>query len=158
AVGANSGAVEHDGAHADEAVGADAAAVQHDVVADDAVRPDREREPGIGMQGAIVLYLRALAELDPFVVAAQHRAEPDAGVAPEPDTADQRRAVGDPVAPVGGKLRLLTVKLVDHAAQAAMSGVRWRGGSDVQQPHDFQGEDHDGSGHQAPQAGDYGRD
>ena len=34
----------------------------------------------IGMERRVVLDLRALAELDPFIVAAQHRAEPDAGV------------------------------------------------------------------------------
>ena len=38
-------------------------------------------KPGIGVQRGVVLDLRAFAELDPLVVAAQHRAEPDAGLA-----------------------------------------------------------------------------
>ena len=61
---------------------ADRAAVQHDVVADHAIGADGQRKAGIGVQRGIVLDLRALAELDPLVVAAQHRAEPDAGIAP----------------------------------------------------------------------------
>jgi hypothetical protein len=47
---------------------------------------------------AIVLNLRALAELDPFVVAAQHGAEPDAAIGLQPHLADDRRARRDPIA------------------------------------------------------------
>ena len=57
-------------------------------MADDAIRPDRHRKSGIGMQGRVVLNLRPLAELDPLVVAAQHGVKPDAGVELEPDLAD----------------------------------------------------------------------
>ena len=70
-------------------------------MADDAIRPDRHREAGIGVQRRVVLDLRALAELDPLVVAAQHRAEPDAGVELEPHLADQRRVLGDISTPKG---------------------------------------------------------
>ena len=39
----------------------------------------------------------AFAELDPFVVAAQHRAPPDARVLLQPHAADHDRGLGDPV-------------------------------------------------------------
>src|SRR5262249_23573873 len=114
AVAADAGAVEHDRTHADQAVGRNGAAVQHDVVADDAVIADRQREAGIGVQRRIVLDLRALAELDPLVVAAQHRAEPDAGIALEAHAADHARALRDPVAAVGRQLRRHAVELEDR--------------------------------------------
>ena len=78
--GADARAVEHDRAHADQRLGADRAAMQDDVVADHAIRPDGHRETQVGVQRRIVLDLRALAEFDPLVVAAQHRAEPDAAI------------------------------------------------------------------------------
>src|SRR6516165_7311028 len=69
---------------------------------------------GIGMQGGIVLDLRPLAELDPFIVAAQHRAEPDAGVNFEPDFPDQRGSRRDPIAPFFRKLGAYSVKFINH--------------------------------------------
>src|SRR5262249_52943570 len=64
-------AVEHHRAHTDQAVRRDGAAVQDHVMADDAILADIEGKAGIGVQHRVVLDLRALAELDPFVVAAQ---------------------------------------------------------------------------------------
>ena len=49
---------------------------------------DLERKARIGVQRGVVLDLRALAELDPFVVTAQHRVEPDAGIGLEPHPPD----------------------------------------------------------------------
>ena len=42
----------------------------------------------------VVLDLRALAELDPFIVAAHDRVEPDAGIVLQPHLADHRDPVG----------------------------------------------------------------
>jgi hypothetical protein len=53
--------------------------VQDDVVADGHVLADQQREAGIGVAGRIVLDVGALADLDPLIVTAQHRAEPDGG-------------------------------------------------------------------------------
>src|SRR5450631_3127490 len=71
-------AVEHDCAHPDQAVIANAAAMHDDVVTDHAIAADHHGETWISMQRRIVLDLRAFAQFDPFVVAAQHGAEPDA--------------------------------------------------------------------------------
>src|SRR5438270_3411496 len=98
-------AIENDGTHADEAVASDAAAMQHHVMADDAIVADREGKPGISMKRGIVLDLRALAELDPFVVATQNRAEPHAGIALQAHAPDHGCALGNPVAAGGGKVR-----------------------------------------------------
>ena len=72
------------------------AAVQHHLVADRHVVAQRQREAGVGVQHAAVLHVAARADRDPVVVAAQHRAVPDAGVFAERHAADHRRAVGDP--------------------------------------------------------------
>src|SRR5580700_7290129 len=66
-MGADPRPVEQDRAHADHAVVADVAAMQHDIVPDDAAARDGHRKPGIGMERGIVLDLRALADLDPFI-------------------------------------------------------------------------------------------
>ena len=60
---------------------ADGAAMQHDVVADRAVRCRSSAESPDRCAACSCPGSAALAELDPLVVAAQHRAEPDAGVA-----------------------------------------------------------------------------
>src|SRR4051794_6942766 len=67
-------------------------------MADDTVAPDHDRKAWIGMQRGIVLDLRALAEFDPFVVAAQHRSEPHARIRLEAHAPDDGRALGNPVA------------------------------------------------------------
>src|SRR5262249_44089253 len=68
----------------------------------------------IGMQRGIVLHLAAFADLDPLVVAAQDRAEPDAGMAPEPNAADDSRGFRDPIAAVGGQVGLFTIQLIER--------------------------------------------
>src|SRR5215831_2262840 len=118
-VAADPGAVEHDRAHADQAVIGDRAAVQNDVVADHAVVADDKRETRIGVQRRVVLDLRTFADLDPLVVAAQHRAEPDAGVDLEPHAPDHARALGNPMA--GMQIGPLAVELIDrHRARSMM--------------------------------------
>src|SRR5262249_30886700 len=102
AVAADLHAVEHDRAHADEAVIGDRTAVQDHRVADGAAGPDRERKADVGVQDAVLLNVRAFADLDPFVVAAQARAVPTAGVALEPYGADADGALGDQIPLIGG--------------------------------------------------------
>src|SRR5262249_46193487 len=109
---------EHDRAHPDQAVGADRAAMEDDIVADHAVRPDRQRKAWIGVQSGIVLDLRALPELDPFVVTTQHRAEPDTGIAFEPYFADERGGGRDPVLAGLWKFRAHSVEFIDHRCSA----------------------------------------
>src|SRR5262249_34461182 len=100
-----------------------------------AIVADADREAWIGMERRVVLDLRALAELDPIVVAAQDRAEPDAGIGLEAHPADHGRGVGHPIAPVGRQFRPLPVKLKDRhvalpvmrRAKPAMRIVAWRG-------------------------------
>src|SRR5262249_38677317 len=74
------------------------------------------RKARIGMQRGIVLDLRALAELDPFVVAAQHRSEPHTRVGLEPHAPDDRCALRNPVAL--GKIGALSVELKNGHARA----------------------------------------
>src|SRR6516165_10861554 len=108
-------AIEQNCAHADQAVGPNHAAMQDNIMTDHAIRPDRHREAGIGVQSGIVLNLRALAELDPFVVAAQDRAKPDAGIALKPHLADQGRRRRDPIAALLRQFRTHSVEFIDHA-------------------------------------------
>src|SRR5262249_61014932 len=88
AVAADLHAVEHDRAHADQAVVGDRAAVQNHGMADGASCTDRERKADVGVQDAVLLNVRTFADLDPFVVAPQARPIPDAGVALEPHRPD----------------------------------------------------------------------
>ena len=81
---------------------------------DRAVFSDLQGEARVGVAGRIVLHVRTFADLDPFIVAAQHRAEPDARRAQQPHLADHGRGVGDEVVAVGGKLGRLPVKFVDR--------------------------------------------
>ena len=100
-------------------------------MADHAVGPDHDRKTRVGVERRIVLNLAALAELDPFVVATEHRPEPDAGVGLQPHPPDHGCAVGDPTA--SGKIRPFAVKLVDghgrlHRAERELATQRidWR--------------------------------
>ena len=96
---------------------ADRAAVKNDIVADDTIAADGQGKPGIGVQRGIVLDLRPLAELDPFIVAAQNRAEPDTGLSLKPHTADQHRGIGDVKSALAGKFGRLSVEFVNrHSA------------------------------------------
>ena len=114
-------AVEHDRAHADEAVGRDAATVQDHIMADDAVLADLEGKARIGVQHRVVLDLGALAQLDPLVVPAQHRVEPDAGVGLEPHAPNDDGAIGDPITAIRRQLRRLAVKLEDCHSRPPLS-------------------------------------
>ena len=75
----------------------DRAAVQHHLVTDRAVLADRERKPRIDVEHAAVLDIAAFADLDDVVIGPQDGAEPDAGLALEPDVADQDGTRRDPV-------------------------------------------------------------
>src|SRR5262249_20158727 len=90
------------------------AAVQDDVVADGAVGADDERKAEIGVAGRAVLHVRAFADLDPFIVAAQDGAGPDPGAGPQPYAADHSRGLRDEIIAVGGKVGRLPVKLVNR--------------------------------------------
>src|SRR6516165_10341988 len=85
--------------------------MQDDVVADGAVLPDRDGKAGIGVERAVILDLGALAEFDPFSIAAQDRAEPDAGIELEPNAAEHARALGDPIASFARQFRRLSIEL-----------------------------------------------
>src|SRR5262249_50821566 len=89
---------------------------------DGAVLSDRERKAGIGVTDAVVLDVGALAELDPFIVAAQHRTEPDAGAALQAYLADDSRGIGDEIIAVGGKIGPLPVQFVDRHAKSPFGG------------------------------------
>ena len=87
-------------------------------MADHAIRPDRQRKTGIGMQGGVVLDLRALAEFDPLIIAAQYRTEPDTGVPFEPHLTDQGRSRRDPILAGLREFRTHCVEFVDHRFSA----------------------------------------
>ena len=71
-------AVHDDRTHPDQRAILEGAAVQDDVVTDRAVLADGQRKSLVGVAGRVVLHIGALADLDPLIVAAQDRAEPDA--------------------------------------------------------------------------------
>src|SRR6185295_8099031 len=95
-------AVEDDRPHADETRIADATAVQDDIVADDAILADAEWEARVGVQRGIVLNLRTRPDVDPFIVAAEYRAPPDANIGMKAHAPDHRGGLGDPVKAVAG--------------------------------------------------------
>src|SRR5579863_6325159 len=70
--------------------------MKNDVMADRNVGADDGRHPDIGVDDGIVLYVRVLPDLDPFVVAPEHGAEPDARVSPEAHAADNAGSGRDP--------------------------------------------------------------
>jgi len=75
---ADPGTVHDNRTHPDQRAIFERAAVQDHVVADRAILSDRQRKATIGVTGRIVLHIGIFADLDPLVVAAQYRAEPDA--------------------------------------------------------------------------------
>ena len=83
--------VEDGRPHADQRIVADRAAMQHGLVADGAVCADGQRRAHVGVQHAAILHVGVLAHRDQFIVAAQHRAEPDAGISRQPHLADDAR-------------------------------------------------------------------
>ena len=92
--------------------------MQNDVMADHAVVADCHWKSRISVQRGIVLDLRPLAELDPFIVAAQDRAKPDARLRFEPHASDQNRSIRNVVLTIGGKFRA-PVRQVDRLAFAS---------------------------------------
>src|SRR5207302_8325842 len=61
------------------------------------------------------------AERDPLILAAQHRAPPDARILLQAHAADHHRGFGDPVAAVSRKIRGLSVERVDRHTCAPAS-------------------------------------
>src|SRR5439155_26571865 len=99
------------------------AAVQDDLVADGSVLADRERKAAVGVAGRIVLHVGAFADLDPLVVAAQHRAEPHAGRIQKAHLADHGSGICDEIVSVSGEFRPLSVKFVDrHSNKVSVNG------------------------------------
>src|ERR1700730_5829826 len=81
--------VHHDRTHPDQRAVLERATVQDDVVTDRAVLSDHKRKDAVGVAGGIVLHIGPFADPDPLIVAAQHRAEPDAGRVLEAHLADK---------------------------------------------------------------------
>src|SRR5260221_5052238 len=97
--------------------------MQDDVVADRAVLADRERKAAVGMAGRIVLHIGAFADLDPLIVAAQHRAEPDAGLLQKPHLADDIGGLRNEVITACRKVWSLAVEFVDrHSKKVSIHG------------------------------------
>src|SRR5262249_17017981 len=136
AVAADPRAVHHDRAHTDERAILQRAAVQNDVMADGAVLADNKRKAEIGGTGRTILNIGALADLDPFIVAAQHRAEPDAGAGLQAYATDHARCFGDEIIAVGRKIGRLPVKLVDRH-QGLLSARPWHSGIAISRQRGF---------------------
>ena len=73
---------------ADQAAVANGAAVQHYQMADSDVVAYGERCAGVGVQYCPILNVAVSADADGFVVATDHRVEPDADIIFENDRAD----------------------------------------------------------------------
>ncbi len=71
--------------------------MQHHHVADCAIRSDGEGKSWIGVKYASILDVRSLTDGDQLIIAAQHRAEPNAGFAFEPDATEHNGVRRDPV-------------------------------------------------------------
>ena len=116
-------AVHDDRAHPDQRVVFKRATVQDDIVADGAVVADRQRKAAVGVAGAIVLHVGAFADLDPLIVAAQHRAEPHAGRIQKAHLADHDGGICDEIISVCGEFRSLSVEFVDrHSKKVSVDG------------------------------------
>src|SRR5690606_11294218 len=94
-------AVEHRGAIAYQRAVTDAAAMQHHAVADGNLVAHDHRHARIHMHDAAILHVAAGADVDPVVVAAQYRTEPDAGLVSQVHRTDHIGAGRDVVAAVG---------------------------------------------------------
>src|SRR5690349_21880836 len=88
--------------------------MQDDIVADHALAPDRQRKSWICVQGGVVLDLRTFAEFDPFIVATQYCAEPDARFRLQPHATDQHRGFGKIELPLRRKFRCLSLEPVNR--------------------------------------------
>src|SRR3990172_9182035 len=89
------GAVQHDGADADEAVVLDARAVHDGAVPDRHPRADDAREAHVAVDHGPVLHVRVVADRDGVHVAAHDRAGPDARARAERDGAEDDRGFVD---------------------------------------------------------------
>src|SRR5665811_1962541 len=85
------GAVEQNGAHADQAVITDTGAVDDHAVTDGDAASDGHGLSRIGVNDAMILHIRVRPDCDPVIVAAQHRAEPDACTLHHANFPDQHR-------------------------------------------------------------------
>src|SRR5262245_13288762 len=93
---ADPGTIEHDRPDADHRARPNCATMQHSPMTDGAIFIDGQSKSGIGVQNTQILDVGAGTDADWFVVAAQHRAEPDAGPRGETYFADDRRVGRDP--------------------------------------------------------------
>ncbi|EVT82979.1 hypothetical protein Z046_31235 [Pseudomonas aeruginosa VRFPA09] len=84
-----------------QAVVAHAATMQHGVVADGDALAEGQRIAHVGVHHRAVLDVAVLADMDQLVVAAQHRAKPDAGAGIQANLADHRCAGRDPAVGMG---------------------------------------------------------
>src|SRR5690606_18210924 len=110
----DAGAVEHNGAHADQTVLADGAAMQYGTVTDSAAAPDRQRKSGIGVHDRVFLDIGVGTDDDRLIIAARDDAEPDGNIAPNRDVADQGGVRRHPVAWKIFKARRLAVERVNR--------------------------------------------
>src|SRR6185437_2271347 len=92
----DAGPVEQDRAHADQRAITDNRRMHDDAMTDGHALADRHRLAGIGMDHAVILDIGILANRDPFIVAAQYRAEPDTRASQETHLSDQHRVRCDP--------------------------------------------------------------
>ena len=108
--------IEHPRSHPDQRVVANGAAMQHGLMADGAIAPDGERRSHVGMQHAAILDVASFADQDELIVTAQHRAEPDAGIALELHFADDDRIGRNPVFILRRKLGHDAIERIDRHA------------------------------------------
>ena len=73
--------------------------MQHRLVPHADLGPEGQRDPRVGVQHRSVLHVRARADGDHVVVAANHRIEPDRALVLENHAADDRRVGRDEVMP-----------------------------------------------------------
>ena len=92
---ADAGAVEQNGAHADQRAVADMRRMHDNAMADSNALADQHRFARIGMDDAVVLDIGLLTDGDPFIVAPQYRAKPDAGAGTQTHFADEHRVRRD---------------------------------------------------------------
>src|SRR5262245_27351753 len=93
---ADLGTVEHDRPDADHRARPNCATMQHSPMTDGAIFIDGQRKSGIGVQNTEILDVAAGTDADSLVVAAQHRAEPNAGPIGEAYFADEGGVGRDP--------------------------------------------------------------
>ena len=108
---------------------------QHDPVADGRLGADGERESGVRVQHAAILHIRPRTDHDGLVVAAGNGAEPDAGILPDDDPADQYRRIGHPEPAVVRNRDPMTVKLVERHQRHSPRPESTRAGSRFLEVH-----------------------